>query len=429
MSVVIEKPHEKGIDGESPLDSVIVEKEVEKFLENEIRLELASMEPADEFMDSEMKIEEEARTLHGRSGRGLKRRAENDEIVAEVENEPFEDGSDGELSPSHKKKSPQQSALNSGHARTAAPTRKTKTANSTPSQKWKKIDGSSTFLYQPPDGSGESKSIDTSTSPRQLIFKSGWPKMPSKKKNPSFVISEPFASPPRGSELQFHPGLPKSILKKIEAGVTLAQDQQTQDKQEPTSHAPHISDSQIFWSEHIISSNSIDTRPLQSPVFVSMYPTSTSTFSTTPSTTNFSFINVESPFSPSKSSRQASAQSTTQDANLPTTGLRGRRRSPIWTYFALTNEKYVCQVCKDTNLTGTFSQSVTTRTLKKHLSSHHPELPIDFTQVPDPQDHHVVAQDGMMEAEPDLDHLNNIHSLDMENGVIHASNSSDGIDI
>ena len=146
----------------------------------------------------------------------------------------------------------------------------------------------------------------------------------------------------------------------------------------------------------------VGTSPLQqNSFFITEYPSGTpaaldsSHQPHSPKTvpTTFSFVNIDMEFllSPKKvtsnvlhssdggsTSDIRPAQSDLQ-ASLPklrTTSpfgvTRGRRKSSIWSHFALQNDhKYACRFCKSTTV---FSSSVTTRTLKKHIISYHPDV-------------------------------------------------------
>ena len=160
----------------------------------------------------------------------------------------------------------------------------------------------------------------------------------------------------------------------------------------PTAQTPHQTN-----SFHIIGASSHQ----HTTVFVTEFPYGTASIphqsppppSSVPTT--FSFVNVDMEFllSPRKPSIQENGTEASLTSSSPpsTSGShsvshalsskprplspfgvpRGRRKSPIWAHFVLQNEKYACRICKSSTV---FSYSVTTRTLKKHIMSYHPEI-------------------------------------------------------
>jgi hypothetical protein len=373
------KPHAKGSSGKSPVGSTNRELEEELLEEHENGLELDPMDETAAFMGEEAKEAFDPRQLRARSSRGAKRRAgpgdlEEEELESPLNNDSGEKALDALAEPPKKKVShgisPNSSAKRAGQSQ-----RRPKMVGSSSTPNWKKIDDSSnTYVYQPPESANDMKLSDAYGSQKQLIFKPGWPRV-----TPSLAPwhSEFQSIPARTEEIQFRSGLPKSILKSIEAGNhgTVQQEQLIHDKVENGFQALHSADgdTEMFWSEHVQTVAPPENRMAQAPVFVSIYPPGGTHFSSTPTTTTFDFINVESPFTPTKKVRNNGNNPAPPPAEPPTS--RGRRRSPLWAHFSLSNDKYICLACKHANMIGAyFSTSATTRTLRKHISSHHPIL-------------------------------------------------------
>ena len=91
------------------------------------------------------------------------------------------------------------------------------------------------------------------------------------------------------------------------------------------------------------------------------------------SLSTYDFVSFESP---DARKRRKSASRGEEDGTTATNG-RGRRRSPIWSNFIRVGPKFVCQLCKPSN-PNLFSPSVTTRTLRRHITSAHPEVAEEY---------------------------------------------------
>lgn len=89
------------------------------------------------------------------------------------------------------------------------------------------------------------------------------------------------------------------------------------------------------------------------------------------SMSTYDFVSFEAP---DMRKRKNGGQGDEEGA--PPTG-RGRRRSPIWSNFARIGTKFVCQLCKPSNA-NQFSPSVTTRTLRRHITTAHPEVAEEY---------------------------------------------------
>lgn len=91
----------------------------------------------------------------------------------------------------------------------------------------------------------------------------------------------------------------------------------------------------------------------------------------TSSMSTYDFVSFEAP-----DMRKRRNGTPGDEEGAPPTG-RGRRRSPIWSNFARIGTKFVCQLCKPSNA-NQFSPSVTTRTLRRHITSAHPEVAEEY---------------------------------------------------
>lgn len=169
--------------------------------------------------------------------------------------------------------------------------------------------------------------------------------------------------------------------------------------------------------------------PMAAHTFVNIPFNATAPGSNAPIAT-YDFVSFESP-DMRKQRASLNAEEEELGSQVAPSG-RGRRRSPIWSNFARIGNKFVCQLCKPTNQSQ-FSPSVTTRTLRRHISSAHPEVAEEYGFI-QPQEriqhqHHAeVSMDpaayatGILEGEealPDMDDLKSESHHDLDEVVSH----------